>query len=321
MSIQNNEGKKKEGTLLGGLGVIGILLFKFKAALFAIFKFGWLAKSFLSIILTIGIYSMFFGWPYAVAVVLLILIHEGGHFIWMQALGLGPKAPIFIPGVGAFTAMNNLPPDAVTRAWVAFAGPLVGGVCSAAMYWGGGQLNNGWLMAAGSFGFMLNLLQLIPAKPLDGGFVVLAISRWLLLPGSILLCAVALMFHSILFGIIGVFSLFKAVKQLFGRDTVEDNVVPATIPQRFVIGVAYLALAGMLGYLFTLSQTTVMDVVKRDPRGRQAIQQMAPAQHHKARSGGSEQSSDSDDSDQSDQAFDQQSDERSHKQSDERSDK
>jgi hypothetical protein len=307
MSTENNEGKKKEGTLLGGLGVIGILLFKFKAAIFAIFKFGWLAKSFLSIILTIGVYSIFFGWPYAVAVVLLIVIHEGGHFIWMQALGLNPKAPIFVPGIGAFTAMTNLPPDAVTRAWVAFAGPLVGGVCSAAMYWSGGQLNNGWLMAAGSFGFMLNLLQLIPAKPLDGGFIVLAISRWLLLPGSILLCAVALMFHSFLFGIIGIFSLYRAVKQLFGKEKVEDNVIAATIPQRFVIGLAYLALAGMLGYLYMLSQTTVMDVVRRDPRGRQAIQQIAPMQQKHSRSlVGQEQAqtSDSDDSEQGEQQGD-----------------
>ena len=304
MSIQNKEDKKKEGTILGGLGVVGILLFKFKAAIFAIFKFGWLAKSFLSIILTIGIYSMFFGWPYAVAIVVLILIHEGGHFIWMQALGLNPKAPIFIPGVGAFTAMSNLPPDAVTRAWVAFAGPLVGGVTSAAMYWGGGRLNNGWLMAAGSFGFMLNLLQLIPAKPLDGGFVVLAISRWLLLPGSILLCAVALMFHSFLFGIIGVFSLFKAAKQLFGKENTESNVIAATIPQRFVIGVAYLSLAWMLGYLYTLSQTTVMDVVRSDPRGRQAIQKIAPSPHQ-SRHGKLEQEPDSDEQVQSDQQSEQ----------------
>jgi Zn-dependent protease len=208
--------------------------------------------------------------------------------------------------------MTNLPPDAVTRAWVAFAGPLIGGVCSAAMYWGGGQLNNGWLMAAGSFGFMLNLLQLIPAKPLDGGFVVLAISRWLILPGSILLCAVALMFHSILFGIIGIFSLFKAIKQLFGKETIDENVIAATTPQRLTIGIAYLALAGMLGYLYTLSQTTVMDVVRRDPRGRQAIQQIAPNQHQ-SKSGAYEQDSDSDESDQNNQPLDQQSDKQSQK--------
>jgi hypothetical protein len=268
--------KKKEGTILGGLGVIGILLFKFKAAIFAVLKFGWIAKSFLSIILAIGFYTMFFGWPYAVAIVLLILIHEGGHFIWMLALGLKPKAPMFIPGVGAFTAMTNLPGDATTRAWVAFAGPLIGGVVSAAMYWGGGQLGNGWLMAAGSFGFMLNLLQLIPAKPLDGGFVVQAISRWLLLPGSLLLCFVALMFHSILFGLIGVVSLYSIVKSLFGKGdrSAEPEVIPATLWQRTVITVAYLSLTGMLGYLFMLSQTTVMDVVRKDPRGRHEIERM-----------------------------------------------
>lgn len=277
MTVQNEPEKKKSGTILGGLGILGVILFKFKAAIFAVLKFGWLAKSFLSIFVAIGVYTIFFGWPYAVAVVLLILIHEGGHYVWMAALGLKPKAPMFIPGVGAFTAMTELPPDALTRAWVAFAGPLVGGVVSAGMYWLGGQYNNGWLMAAGSFGFMLNLLQLIPAKPLDGGFVVLAISRWLMLPGSLLLCGVALMLHSFLFGIIGVFSLYSAAKQVFAKEKQDDGVVPATIPQRFVIGVAYLALTGMLGYLYFLSQTTVMDIVRQDPRGRQELRKMDPS--------------------------------------------
>ncbi len=264
----NDSGKSKNGTILGGLGVIGYVLFKFKAAIFALLKFGWLAKSFLSMFISVGFYAMFFGWPYAVAIVLLLFIHEGGHWIWMKAMGLNPQAPMFIPFVGAFTAMTNLPPDAASRAWVAFAGPLIGGVFSAALYWTGGQTGNGWMMAAGSVGFLLNLIQLIPAKPLDGGFVVHAISKWLLLPGSLLLFAVAWKFHSVLLLIIGGISMLAVVKQLFGKgDTAESSgEVPATIPQRVVISIAYLALTGMLGYLYVLSQTTVIDVMRKDQK-------------------------------------------------------
>jgi hypothetical protein len=255
--------KPKSGTILGGLGVLGVLALKFKVAILAVLKFGWLSKSFLTMFISIGFYAMFFGWPYAVAIVLLLFLHEGGHWIWMKALNLDPKAPIFVPGIGAFVAMNKLPPDHATRAWVAFAGPLVGGVCAAAMYWGGCQTANNWLMAAGSTGFWLNLLQLVPAKPLDGGFVVQAISKWLLLPGAIMLLGLAWMLHSALLLIIGVIAGFAVVKQLFTRRGAlpgEVEPIPATAVQKFVIGFAYISLAGMLAYLYYLSLTTVPDV-------------------------------------------------------------
>jgi Zn-dependent protease len=266
--------KKKGGTILGGLGVVGYALFKFKAAIFGILKFGWLLKGFLSIFVTIAIYSMIFGLPFALVVVVVLFVHELGHWIWMKAAGLNPQMPVLVPFIGAYTAMTEMPPDEVTRAWVAFSGPLIGGIFAAAVYYLGGQTGSSWLMAAGSFGFLLNLIQLIPAKPLDGGFVVNAISRWLLLPGSILLCALALMFHWILFGIIGVISLFSVVKQLFGGQQEPPSTVPASLLQKFLVGVAYLSLTGMLGYLFFLSQTTVMDIVRKDNRSLQLPAQL-----------------------------------------------
>lgn len=278
MNNQDPE-KKKKGTILGGLGVLGYALFKFKAAIFGILKFGWLLKGFLSIFVTIAIYSMFFGLPFALVVVVVLFVHEAGHWIWMKAAGLNPQMPVFVPFVGAYTAMTELPPDEVTRAWVAFSGPLIGGIFSAAVYYLGGQTGSGWLMAAGSFGFLLNLIQLIPAKPLDGGFVVNAVSRWLLLPGSVLLCALAVMFHWVLFGIIGVISLFTVVKQLFGGAQAPSSTIPASLPQKFLVGVAYLSLTGMLGYLYFLSQTTVMDVVRRDSRSHKLHAQLEKLDH------------------------------------------
>src|ERR1700722_10319553 len=94
--------KGKSGTIFGGLGVLGLLIFKFKVYIFAalkalsFLKFG--LTSFLSMGITIWFYSLAFGWVFAVEFIALLLIHEMGHFIWMKALGLNPKMPIFVPG-------------------------------------------------------------------------------------------------------------------------------------------------------------------------------------------------------------------------------
>ncbi|HEY9787269.1 MAG TPA: site-2 protease family protein [Candidatus Obscuribacterales bacterium] len=228
--------KRGAGTIFGLLGVLGLALLKFKVYIFAAFKglsflkFAWLFKSFISMFVTIGAYSMLFGWQFGVIIVLLILIHEMGHYIWMKALGLDPKLPMFIPFVGAYVAMTKLPPDQATHAWVSIAGPLVGGLGAAAIYWAGVHTSNLWLMAAGSTGFMLNLVQLVPAKPLDGGFIIQALSKWLLVPGTALLFTLALMWHSILLLVIAVISLFALFHQLTFKRSPEDQAAMAEVP-------------------------------------------------------------------------------------------
>jgi Zn-dependent protease len=270
MTLKKDDGTKK--TLFGSLGILGVVALKFKFYIFAalkaltFIKVGWL----LTPILSVGLYAMLFGWPYAIAIILLLFIHEMGHWIWMKCLGLEPKAPIFVPGVGAYVAMTKLPPDQATHAWVALAGPLVGGVGSAALFYGGVQTDNHWMMAAGSTGFMLNLLQLVPAKPLDGGFVIQAISKWLLIPGTGLLFALAVMWQSVLLLIIAGISFFALIKLFLKRQPVDaygvpiadpNQQTPASIPQRIVIAIAYLGLAGMLAYLQWLSTNDLIKFV------------------------------------------------------------
>ena len=96
-------------------GTAAVLLLKFKAAIFlglkalSLFKFGWLFSNFFSMALSLGLYTMMFGWRYAITIIILLYIHEMGHFVCMNAYGLKPKAPVFVPFIGAFTAMTNLP--------------------------------------------------------------------------------------------------------------------------------------------------------------------------------------------------------------------
>lgn len=239
--------QKSRNSIFGALAVLGIALMKFKVFIFMMLKQG------LSMFIMIGIYAMFFGPIYALIVVALILIHEGGHYIFMKFFGLDPKLPVFIPFFGAFVAMEKLPPDQAVDAWVSLAGPLVGGVTSVIIFYLGAQMGSGLMIAAGSTGCFFNLLQLIPAKPFDGGFVVNAIAKWVLIPGAAMVFVAAYLLQSPLFFILGLFSAFSAYRSLTGQVSERDLIKPATGLEKVMIGLAYFTLAGTLGYIYALS--------------------------------------------------------------------
>ncbi len=271
MSEQKEPGSKGKAGMLGGLGIVGVLLLKFKFYIFAalkglsFLKLGWLLKSFILFFASIALYWALFGPIFAVILVGMILIHELGHYVWMKAYGLNPKPIIFVPGLGAFTAMEKMPADQATDAWVALAGPLLGGVAAAGFYYLGVVTHNLLFMATGSVGLFLNLIQLIPAKPLDGGFVVGAINKWLLVPGIGVIFAFAFFFHSFLFGIIGVMAFFNVIHQFRNPDApvMRGGKVqtPANMQQKVAISIAYFGLAGMLGYLYFLAHSETISML------------------------------------------------------------
>ena len=71
-------------------------------------------------------YSLLFGWWYAVGLVVLIFVHEMGHYVAARQRGLDVGAPTFIPFVGAWIELKQRPHDAETEAYVGIAGPLAG---------------------------------------------------------------------------------------------------------------------------------------------------------------------------------------------------
>ncbi len=227
---QNNNGRNK--ALLGLAGVIGIALLKFQGLALgalkalSLFKISWLFSSFGSMFVTLWLYIIAFGWKFAIAIMVLLYIHEMGHYIFASAMGLKPRLPKFAFFVAWVS--HNPAPDQVSTAWLSIAGPLVGAVGSAVFYWTGVHLDNRWLMAAGSTGFLLNLMQLIPAKPLDGGHVIGAVSKWLLVPGVILVFYLAWRLPSAMFLIIGVISLFSLIKDFRGN-SLKEQAKPTSV--------------------------------------------------------------------------------------------
>ena len=138
-----------------------------------------------TMLLSIVTYSFVFGWPYAVGFVLLIFCHEMGHFIAARQRGLAVGAPTFIPFVGAWIELKDLPHDVETEAYIGLAGPVVGTVAALACYFAARSQHSALLLALAYAGLMLNLFNLIPLSPLDGGRITAIISPkmwWLGVP-------------------------------------------------------------------------------------------------------------------------------------------
>ena len=163
----------------GGAAVgVALIAAKFKTIVAVLLSFKWfllggkLLLSFGSIFASIWLYALAFGaWKLAVVFVLLILVHEMGHWVVLRGFGVPVSLPYFIPGLGAFVAQKAQTANNVQDAAAALAGPAVGivaaGICQA---YGVATGNAFWVVCA-NLGYLINLFNLIPVLPLDGGRV------------------------------------------------------------------------------------------------------------------------------------------------------
>jgi Zn-dependent protease len=135
----------------------------------ALAKFSFIAVKFASIFVAVAAYALIWGWRFAIGVVVLILLHETGHFIEAKREGLHPKLPVFIPFLGAYVAYTRGHPWQTVR--VAIAGPILGGAAAFVFYLLGQSLDSDLLYALAYFGFFLNLFNLLPFGIFDGGAV------------------------------------------------------------------------------------------------------------------------------------------------------
>ena len=152
-------------------------------------KFGKVLLTSGTMLLSVATYAVFFGWRYAVGFVLLIFVHEMGHYVAARQRGLNVGAPTFIPFVGAWIELKDLPHDAETEAYVGLAGPVAGTLGAFACYFLARWHNSDLLLALAYAGFMLNLFNMLPLSPLDGGRITAVISPKIWWIGAPLLLA------------------------------------------------------------------------------------------------------------------------------------
>ena len=164
---------------LSALGALVVAFFaKFKAILLLLPKIKILATAG-SALVSIGAYSLLWGWQFAVGFVVLLFIHEMGHVVALRREGIKASAPMFVPFMGAVVWARSLGDDAVTEARGGLAGPVFGTAASAVVAIVGLATGTGLLEALGYIGFFLNLFNLLPVVPLDGGRAMAAMAPWM----------------------------------------------------------------------------------------------------------------------------------------------
>ena len=214
-------------------------------------KLGPLLVSGGSMLLSLGIYALVFGWKYAAGFVAMLFIHEMGHYIAARQRGLKVGAPTFIPFVGAWIEMKQLPHDAETEAHVGLGGPLLGSVGALAAWFlaqGGGPA---WLLAVAYAGFFLNLFNLIPLSPFDGGRITAVLSPRIWLLGVPILGALFLWRPSpmlLLMAVLAAPQVWKAWKYRPDSDEARSYYAVPTA-KKWEYGLMYLGLAGFLAVM------------------------------------------------------------------------
>ncbi|MGM9985649.1 MAG: site-2 protease family protein [Bacillaceae bacterium] len=210
MELERSQ-KKKWGAIVA----VGLLLLskaKFLLPLLKVLKLHTLASMFISI----GAYALVYGWQFAIVLVYLMFIHESGHLWAAKRVGIPTTPAIFIPFMGAVVGLKEMPRNARDEAYMAYMGPLFGLLSflpAIPLYLYTEEPVWALMITLGS---LLNLFNLIPVSPLDGGRIVSVISTKFWFIGLIILAVFSFFTKSaigILILIMGVISLVEVYKK------------------------------------------------------------------------------------------------------------
>jgi Zn-dependent protease len=226
--------------LAAPLIAVGALAIKFGGVLFKA-KFLW------SMFISAAFYVWFGGWWFGVGLIILLFVHEMGHVLEAKRQGLPVSAPLFIPFLGALITLKQMPHNAWNEAKLAIAGPIVGSVGAAAIWIAGVAYDSNHLKALAFLGFFLNLFNLLPVVPLDGGRIVSALHPVLWLVGFLALLGLVFVSPNPILIIILIFSGMELWQRWRTRNAPElQEYYRVTPRQRAITAVLYFGLAVFL---------------------------------------------------------------------------
>ena len=224
------------------------LLAKLKAILLVLPKIKVLTTAG-TMAVSIAAYTTIWGFWFAMGFVVLLLVHELGHVIELRRQGIRASAPMFIPFLGAIVASKSLGENALAEAKVGLAGPVLGTVGSAACLVIWQITGHDYWRALGYTGFFLNLFNLLPVVPLDGGRAMAAMSPWMWLLGFAGIVALAVIFPNPIILIIALLAGYETYRRWQSRrhgDAVTEAYYRVSPRNRLIIGAVYLGLVALL---------------------------------------------------------------------------
>jgi Zn-dependent protease len=245
------------------LAAIGALLAKFGLAIKALLVALPNLKLFVTAgtaLVSVAAYSLFFGWWFAAGFVALIFVHEMGHVIALRREGIQASAPMFVPFMGAAIFSKSLGDNALAEARVGLAGPILGSIGAAAVAVVGALTGSDLLTALAYFGFFINLFNLLPVVPLDGGRAAAAMSPWMWFAGlGVLVALDFLQPGNPILLIITLFAAFQTYHRWQQRKThsLAQAAYYRVAPRhRLLVGAVYVGL--IVALVFGMSETHIL---------------------------------------------------------------
>jgi Zn-dependent protease len=200
----------------------------------------------LSMLVSVAAYAIFFGWTFAVGIVLLILVHEMGHVVVLRRQGVPASAPLFIPFLGAFVNMRGLPRSAFQEAMSGLAGPAFGTAGTLVLAYWANATGSSFLKALAFFGFFVNLFNLLPVLPLDGGRAAAALHPALWLAGLVGLVIFEIYYPSPVVPIILILGGIELWRRWRNRNSPVSRAYHSLAPrQRLGVAAFYLVLVAV----------------------------------------------------------------------------
>jgi Zn-dependent protease len=234
--------------LFGPLFVAGLAILKFgvklKALLLLLPKLKLLTTS-ASMLVSVAAYAIIWGWTFAVGFVALLFVHEMGHVIQMKREGVKVSGMLFIPFLGAAVGARSMGGNALAEARIGLAGPVLGTLATAALLPIAAAQDSDFLRALAFTGFFLNLFNLVPVVPLDGGRAMAAMAPWMWFAGFAAMLGFFVLFPNpiliviLLLGGMETWRRWKTRKQGEEGNEAYYRVKP---DHRLIVGVVYVTL-------------------------------------------------------------------------------
>jgi len=219
------------------------------------------AKTLGSMLICVVVYMYLWPWQIAVGFVMLIFFHEMGHVLAMKYYRLRASPPIFVPFLGAIIDLKEDPPNAKVEAIVGIGGPILGTLAALVCYAVWWQTQSPIFLALAFWGFLLNLFNMTPVPPLDGGRITAAISPWIWMIGFAVLLGfivqgIAVKTVSPLLLVLAVYATPRVWRTLRGRERMGDYYNIPKSASRW-IAITYLALGVVLVICFLQTRDLV----------------------------------------------------------------
>jgi Zn-dependent protease len=243
--------RKRIGSMLAAIGAVIAKFWAVVKGLVLLLPKAKLLTTSGTALVSVAAYSLFWGWEFAAGFVVLLFLHEMGHVIALRREGIKASAPMFIPFLGAAIFSKSLGDNALAEARVGLAGPILGSLAAAGVAVVGALTGSSFLLALAYVGFLINLFNLLPVVPLDGGRAMAAMAPWMWFLGFGALVALEFKFPNPILLIILLFGGMETWRRWQQRKTrsLQQAAYYRVAPRhRVLVGAVYIGLIVALAF-------------------------------------------------------------------------